>query len=183
MKYAVLAIVAITLIGAVYFVLKKDESETSQPPDSNTQVQQTETTEPATNNETAVPFSPGGKKIVGNYYEYSKADYDSARAAGRPVFLFFYANWCPTCAKQEPIVQGLMGEIEDESQLDDLVAFRVNFNDSDTDGDEEALAKEFGVTYQHTMFTLDEDGNQVQRLLGQTTKDTLKAAFQKAVEA
>ena len=31
-----------------------------------------------------------------------------------------------------------------------VIGFRVNYNDSDTDENERNLAREFGITYQHT---------------------------------
>lgn len=36
-----------------------------------------------------------------------------------------------------------------KKSLEELT-FRVNYKDSDTDDDEVALAKKFGITYQHT---------------------------------
>ncbi|MEX2012302.1 MAG: thioredoxin family protein [Patescibacteria group bacterium] len=177
MKYLLYGVVAAALIASAswYYstkMKKAPESDTSQTsaPDTKKEV----TTETgSTSSGAVIP----GTKIIGNYYQYSDSGYTAAKAAHRPIFLYFYANWCPTCAQQEPVVQELMGEISDAKKLDDLVAFRVNFNDSDTDNAEEALAREFGVTYQHTMFVLDEDGNQYQKFLGQTSKDTLKNAF------
>lgn len=183
MKYLLIGIVVATLIagGSWYFIKNKKTAPTST---DNSQSTTPDTKkEPATETGTTTPPSNtiAGTKIVGNYYQYSNEGYAQAKAAHRPVFLFFYANWCPTCAQQEPIVQELMKEIADERKLDDFVAFRVNFNDSDTDDDEDTLAREFGVTYQHTMFVLDEDGNQYQKLLGQTTKEILKNHFSDVV--
>jgi thiol:disulfide interchange protein len=182
MKYVIFSVVTLVAIGAVYFALKKNESETLPAADSTSNVSPTETTiPPSADNPSELTLT--GRMVASNYFEYSKADYEAARAAGRPIFLFFYANWCPTCAKQEPIVRALMDEIADESRLNDLIAFRVNFNDNQTDKDEEALAREFGVTYQHTMFVLDETGRQTDKFLSQTSKEVLKSAFQRAVEA
>lgn len=183
MKYFVIGIIAAALIagGSWYFVKNKKAAPAST---DNSQTTAPDTKkEPASETGTTSPNSKAtlGTKIVGNYYQYSDEGYAEAKAAHRPVFLYFYANWCPTCAQQEPVIQDLMGEISDERKLDDFVAFRVNFNDSDTDASENALAKEFGVTYQHTMFVLDEDGNQYKKLLGQTSKETLKNHFSDVV--
>ena len=43
-------------------------------------------------------------------------------------------------------MQGAFNELT----TDKAIGFRVNYNDSDTDTNEEALAREFGVAYQHT---------------------------------
>jgi len=185
MKYVliVLALVAIIAAGVIYS--NKDKNESADSTNTQSQIVQkteeapdtsaTETTQPTT------PFTAQGTKIATNYYQYSSADYDAARLAKKPIFLYFYANWCPTCAAQEPIVRQLMDQISDESKLDDFVAFRVNFNDSDTDKDETALSKTFGVSYQHTMFVLDENGTQIKKLLGQTSLESLKSALLLAV--
>jgi hypothetical protein len=52
-----------------------------------------------------------------------------------------------------------------------VVALRVNYNDSDTDEDEKALAKEFGVTYQHTMFFIGRDGQTKKKAIGKITDE------------
>jgi thiol-disulfide isomerase/thioredoxin len=67
--------------------------------------------------------------------------------------LFFYANWCPTCRPADISFR------ENEDKIpDDLVLIRVNYKDSDTDQDEDNLAKQYGVTYQHTFVQINENG-------------------------
>ena len=78
--------------------------------------------------------------------DFNKADYDKAVASGKLVALYFYANWCPLCKAEFPKMEEAFNKISD----DKVVGFRVNFKDNQTDGDEEGLAKEFGVAYQHT---------------------------------
>jgi len=122
-------------------------------------------------------FQATGKQLATNYYVFNQQDYEAAKAANRPIYLFFYANWCPTCAKQEPQNVAMFNDLGSQTKYGSLVAFRVNFNDSDTDADEEALAKEFGVTYQHTMFVLDKTGQQTKKFLGQTSTQQHQSAF------
>ncbi len=78
--------------------------------------------------------------------EYTKADFDAALASNKLVVLYFYANWCPLCRAEFPKMQEAFVELSDNS----VVGFRVNFNDNETSADEEALAREYGVAYQHT---------------------------------
>lgn len=53
-------------------------------------------------------------------------------------------------------------------------AFRVNFNDTDTDADEKALAGAFGITYQHTFVLIDASGREVSRAFGHRSRDQIK---------
>ena len=99
--------------------------------------------------EEGVMVAYGGKVLAGTsakLLDFNKADYDKALASDNLVVLYFYANWCPSCKVEFPKMQSVFDEIKS----DKVVAFRVNYKDSETDKDEEALAKEFGVAYQHT---------------------------------
>ena len=78
--------------------------------------------------------------------DFTQADYDAAITSGKLVVLYFYASWCPLCREEFPLMEAAFDELD----VDDVVGFRVNFNDGDTDKDERALARAFGVGYQHT---------------------------------
>ena len=100
-----------------------------------------------------------GKVLAGTsslYLEFNKDDYEKALKENKKIFLYFYANWCPICKAEQPNTFAAFNELKDQN----LIGFRVNFRDSDTDADEEALAKEFGVSYQHTKIIL-KDGQRV----------------------
>lgn len=92
-----------------------------------------------------------GKVIAGNsttpFLEFKQEDYEAALEAGKQVVLYFYASWCPLCRNE---VNNSTYPAFNELMEPNLVGFRVNFNDGDTDDDEEELAREFGVAYQHT---------------------------------
>lgn len=101
-----------------------------------------------------------GKVLAGTektkYLDFNKADYENALNDKKKILLYFYANWCPICKKEQPETFAAFDELNDP----DLIGFRVNFRDSDTDDDETNLAKEFGVSYQHTKVIL-KDGQRV----------------------
>ena len=103
---------------------------------------------------------------AGNYQLYSQVAYEQALHDGKPVFLFFYAEWCPTCRAQEPDIQSIFAELEN-----DVVGFRVDY-DTETQ-----LKKDFHVTLQHTMIILDSKGEESERWIGTVPESTLRKAI------
>lgn len=93
---------------------------------------------------------------LSRYLEFNQEDYEKALASDKIVFLNFYANWCPICREEQPLVE----EVFNELKTDQVVGFRVNYNDSDTNEAEKKLADRFGITYQHTKVIL-KDGKEV----------------------
>lgn len=90
------------------------------------------------------------------YLEFNADDYQQALKQNKKILLNFYANWCNICKAQQFHYIAAFREINDA----DFIGFRVNFKDSGTDKAEEELAKEFGISYQHTM-VLIKDGKRV----------------------
>lgn len=80
------------------------------------------------------------------YIAFNKEDYDKAIAENKIIMLYFYANWCPICKAEQPKVFAAFNEMEYEN----VIGFRANYRDDDVDEFEEQLAKEHGITYQHT---------------------------------
>lgn len=78
--------------------------------------------------------------------DFNPADYQAALATDKLVVLYFYANWCPICREEVPELLAAFNELT----TDRVIGFRVNYNDTDTDDAERALAREHGVGYQHT---------------------------------
>jgi thiol-disulfide isomerase/thioredoxin len=102
----------------------------------------------------------------GRYVEYTNAAFEAA-ASGKRV-LFFYADWCPTCRPADADFT------KNESKIPEGVAvIRVNYNDTSTDQDEKDLAKQYGVTYQHTYVQIDENEAVVTKWNGGQTDELL----------
>lgn len=103
------------------------------------------------------PSSPDEEKVSINpvvlagssnpLYDFHKPTYETALKSDKLIVLYFYNNTCPICRVELPeALYPAFNELKDGN----VIGFRVNFNDSDTDQDERALAQEFGVPYQHT---------------------------------
>ena len=93
------------------------------------------------------------------YVEYSKSTFDSSAESKR--VLFFYANWCPTCRPADANFKANEAKIPE-----DVTLIRVNYNDSDIDQEEKALAEKYGITYQHTFVQIDKTGKEITKWNG-----------------
>lgn len=164
--------VPISILLILVFALNFAADEVTQNQDRTATTVPVATDSASSATSSAVPqeVTINSTKLANNYFVFERSEYEKAKAANRPIFLFFYANWCPTCARQEPINVVTFNSLTSSN----VIGFRVNYNDSDTSDDEEGLAKEFGVRYQHTFFTLDSKGQQVDKFLGDTTEAQLK---------
>ncbi|MBI3589376.1 MAG: thioredoxin family protein [Candidatus Liptonbacteria bacterium] len=89
--------------------------------------------------------------------DYNKADYDATIASDKLVVLYFYANWCPICKEE---TKNALYPAFNELTTDKVVGIRINYKDSDTDKDEENLARQYGIPYQHTK-VLVKNGKQI----------------------
>ena len=96
------------------------------------------------------PLTFSGAVLAGStskLLDFNKPDYDKAIASDKLVALYFYASWCPICKKEtKDSLYPVFNELNDSN----VIGFRVNYNDNDTDDNEKELAREFGVAYQHT---------------------------------
>jgi len=83
--------------------------------------------------------------------------------------LFFYANWCPICRPADADFNENLNLIPE-----DVTLIRVNYNDTETDVAEKALAKKYNVTYQHTFVQIDSLGNEITKWNGGKTEELLE---------
>jgi len=107
---------------------------------------------------------------LANEIPFDQAQFDSARAAGKPVAVVFHADWCPTCRAQAPVLKELMQTPE----LKSVSLYIANF---DT---ESALKKSLGVTKQSTIVVF-KNGREAARSTGDTQQDNLAALLRHAI--
>lgn len=140
----------ITLATVLFLGAGCAPQQTVTPPPVTNQTKNTNTlANHNTTNSARSTQSFQGTVIAGTtapYIEFNTADYELAKSQGNIILLDFYANWCPICRAEEPEIKAGFDALTAEN----VVGFRVNYNDDETDDAEKALAKEFGVTYQHT---------------------------------
>lgn len=72
---------------------------------------------------------------------FDQQSFAAAEAAGKPILVAIHASWCPTCAKQRPI----LSRLEQEPTFKTLVVFMVDF-DSQKD-----VVRAMGATQQSTL--------------------------------
>src|SRR3989344_165875 len=159
---AIIAIVAVVLVlgGVVFYANQSQtiddkmaqekamkEKEAMEQKESEAMMEKKDEGAMMDKGETMMKYS--GAVLAGKsapLLDFTKTDYDAAVKSDKLVVLYFYANWCPICKAEFPVMQNAFNELS----IDQVIGFRVNYNDDQTDNDEKSLAKQFGVAYQHT---------------------------------
>lgn len=101
------------------------------------------------------------------YIDFTDSDFENNKSKRR--VLFFYANWCTTC---RPVNAEFL---KNPNQLpDDVIVYRVNYRDSDTDEAEKELAEKYKITYQHTFVQVNQQGNVIKKWNGGNLADLVK---------
>jgi len=101
---------------------------------------------------------------------FDQATFDALRAANKPVLIDVYADWCPTCKQQAPLIAALLGSPE----FKDYTVLKVNF---DTQKDVRNLLK---VPYQSTLIVF-RGKQEVARSTGDTNKDSIAATLRRGL--
>ena len=101
---------------------------------------------------------------------FDQTQFDSMRAAGKPIAVVFHADWCPTCRAQAPLLK----DLAQTTDLKSVILYVANF---DT---EKALKKSLGVTQQSTIVVF-KNGKETARSTGDTQADSLAALLRRAI--
>lgn len=101
---------------------------------------------------------------------FTQGAFDRAQAAGRPILVEIDASWCPTCAKQRPI----LSRLEAQPAFDDLVVLKVDFDS------QKNVVREMGARMQSTLIVF-RGRTEEARSVGETREAAIKAMMDKAV--
>ncbi len=177
----VLAIGILTVLGYVGLRIKSTptpaRSTEEAPPPMTSRARQSPAGEQAphkTDAPTAGESLDLSGQLATNYYLFSAENYEKILEAAQPHYLFFYANWCPTCQTQEETHVELFNEL---GARNDVIGLRVNVIDSDTDAREEALAEEYGIRFQHQMLVFNGEREKTEQFLGATSAEAIRQAL------
>jgi len=101
---------------------------------------------------------------------YTAQSFAAAQAAGRPILVHINAGWCPTCAKQRPILR----QIEATAACKNLQVFTVDFDA------QEDVVRHFGATMQSTLIAFH-GTRETARSVGETDPDKIAAVVDSAL--
>ena len=111
-----------------------------------------------------------GPAFAGDKATYTKAGFEAAQKAGKPILVEIAASWCPTCKAQAPI----LGELRAQPRFKDLAVFTVDF-DSQKD-----VVKAFGATMQSTLIVF-KGATEVGRSTGDTKRESIDGLLTKSL--
>jgi len=94
---------------------------------------------------------------------YNASDFAMAQAKGETIVVDVYADWCPTCRAQAPILE----ELRTEQQGNGVKFVKVNFDD------EKAFLRAHRIPRQSTILVFQGD-KEVARSIAQTNRAKLR---------
>ncbi|TRD12163.1 thioredoxin family protein [Erythrobacter insulae] len=94
---------------------------------------------------------------------YDAGEFIMAQKKGKTIVVDIYADWCPTCRAQAPILE----ELRKEKQSKDTLFVKVNFDD------EKAFLRQHRIPRQSTILVFDGE-TEVVRSIAETNRARLR---------
>lgn len=151
-------------VFGIWFFTSRDQGT----PDTDAMTEQkesvlTEQNDVSQREEKTVPATESAMMVKGGQYVAYDASKLSFAREGK-VVLFFRASWCPSCRALDADIKANLSQIPA-----DVLILDVDY-DKYTD-----LKKQYGVTYQHTLVRVDENGTMITKWSGSPElRDLLK---------
>lgn len=101
---------------------------------------------------------------------FTQAAFDRLQQQGAPILVSIYADWCPTCRAQAPILKKLL----EQEEFKPIHALRVDFDH------QKDIVNAFKVFKQSTLLVF-KDGKEADRSLGSTNEQTIETLLRKAL--
>lgn len=106
--------------------------------------------------------APSDSNSAGSYVTYEEYSSNPGLYNDGKIVYFFNAKWCPTCKVLEQDINSSLSDIP--------MGVSVVSVDYDNYTD---LKKQYGITYQHTLVLVDQDGNQLKKWSGGNTLESV----------
>jgi thioredoxin 1 len=106
--------------------------------------------------------------MLSSIVKFTTADFDGYLKSGKPVFVDFWAEWCPPCRTMEPVVERLAAKY----------AGKVVFGKLNTD-EESELATRYEIQSIPT-FMIFKDGRPAEAVIGAVGEPVLDKLIQKS---
>lgn len=111
-----------------------------------------------------------GLAQAGEIAPFTAEKFAAAKASGNPVVLDVHATWCPTCKKQQPVLEQLVGS----DKYKDYTMLVIDYDD------QKAVRKSFHVSQQSTLLVFKGEDEKA-RATGITTPEAIGALLDKGL--
>ena len=106
-----------------------------------------------------------GTIVTNSYVDFSKEIFEKELENREYIILQFYATWCYSCVSEDKLIKNNFNNLPEN-----ILIFRINFNDENTDDYEKELAKKYGVTERYDKIIL-KNGEFEKKIVGHQNKE------------